>query len=234
MHPSLSMQRSAMQQQQPQVAAATRPTTSLAASAPPAATGRRLPYVLLYLLPLASLVYLLLLPHHPLVAQKIYTDENAWAADGAREAVSSAHVQHAQHVQRRLLAAADGSIRDVIAHTWREAGLDVHSYRHLHDTRGRWTGAASELTYAVVPARMADGKEAVALVVDYDPLDARAAAADSSMSAVAVVSGLAHYLRGQQRSPHPATGSHSLPTRYRLSLYQRRTACLCRCVLAGS
>ena len=176
-------------------------------------TGRRkLPYVMFYLLPLASLVYLALLPHHPLIAQHIYTDENAWAADGARDAITSAHAQHAQHVQALIMrstnteqqaspsspaAAAAASVRHTISHTWRQMGMDVHSYRHQHDASGRWAGDTSELTYAIVPSRMGDGKEAVALVVEYDPHDVRASAADSTMSAVAVGSGLAQYLLSQ-------------------------------------
>lgn len=181
--------------------------TSLPASthAKPAAP-RKLPYALLYLLPLASLVYLLLLPQHPLVAQRIYTDENAWAADGAREALSHSHIQHAQLVQRRLmntecsrLEEAAANLRDSIALIWREMGLDVHRYSHKHDNRGRWAGETSELTYAVVPSRMGDGKEAVALVVDYNPRHIRSSATDTSMSALAIVSGLAQYLLGQRQ-----------------------------------
>ena len=184
--------------------ASSRPATTRLPVLTPTKPTRKLPYAILYLLPLASLVYLLLLPQHPLVAQRIYTDENAWAADGAREAITQAHVQHAQHVHRRLMSAEGSSVeevasslRDSIAHTWREMGLDVHGYSHQHDGRGRWAGETSELTYAVIPSRMGDGKEAVALVVDYNPRDVRASAADSSMSAVAVVSGLAQYLLGQ-------------------------------------
>lgn len=172
------------------------------------AARRKLFSALLYLLPLASLVYLLLLPQHPLIAQRIYTDENAWAADGAREAITEADMQHAQHVQRSIMrisaqsvtaatltpAAAD--VRDLISHTWRAMGMDVHSYQHQHDKRGRWVGDSSDLTYAIIPSRMGDGKEAVALVVDYDPSDVRASLADSTMSAVAVATGLAHYLLG--------------------------------------
>ena len=200
-------------EQRPQLAveaeAALAPTvTSSPASAPgkPAAR-RKLPYALLYLLPLASLVYLLLLPQHPLVAQRIYTDENAWAADGAREALSHSHIAHAQHVQRRLMS-TEGSqpeevaanLRDNIARTWREMGLDVHGWRHQHDGGGRWAGETSELLYAVIPSRMGDGKEAVALVVDFNPRHIRSSATDTSMSAVAIVSGLAQYLLGQPQS----------------------------------
>ena len=180
-------------------------------------TRRRLPYALLYLLPLASFVYLLLLPQHPLIAQRIYTDENAWAAEGAREAVTATHVQHAQHVQRRLMTAEGGveaaNIRDTIARTWRELGMDVYTYRHQHDRRGRWAGETSELTYAVVPSRMGDGKEAVALVVDYDPRHARASAADSTMSGVAIVSGLARYLLGRSHALRitPQQTTHATP-----------------------
>ena len=179
---------------------------------------RQLPYALFYLLPFASVVYLLLLPQHPLIAQRIYTDENAWAAEGAREALTAQHIAHAQHVQRAIMTAEDlpnsptpassshtiassatssTTIRSTIADTWRGMGMDVHSYRHQHDARGRWAGEWSELSYAVVPSRMGDGKEAVALVVQYDPSDARASVAESTMSGVAIVSGLAQYLLGQ-------------------------------------
>ena len=198
-------------------AAAVSPPSTLAAQP---SRRRRLPYVLLYLLPVASLVYLFLLPHHPLIAQRIYTDENAWAADGAREAITTAEVQHAQLVQRRLMT-ADGtaetaavSVRDVVARVWREMGMDVHSYCHHHDPRGRWAGNSSELTYATVPSRMGDGKEAVALVVDYDPRQVRASAAETTMSAVAVVSGLAQYLLGQQQLfSMPVTHPANSPSR---------------------
>ena len=203
------MQQSVMQQQQQEEqrgSVVVQPAASLPSSSLPAPrTRRQLPYVLLYLLPLASLVYLLVLPQHPLIAQKIYTDENAWAADGAREAITASHVRFAQQVQAALMAAeansaaATHTVRDMIARTWRDVGVDVHTYRHHHSAGGRWSGSTSELTYGVIPSRMGDGKEAVALVVDYNPRHARAAAAHTSMSAVAVVSGLAHYLLGQSQ-----------------------------------
>ena len=124
--------------------------------------------LLLHLLTAASLVYLYHLPQHPHVAQLIYTDENAWAADGVAPRINSAHLQQAQAVHERLVSVRGTERRLVLQEAWQALGLELLHYRHQHAAGSEWAGEETAIIYAVVESRMGDGKEAVVLLADYD------------------------------------------------------------------
>ena len=141
-----------------------------AVSPSPAVARRRvlLFHLLLYLLTAASLCYLFFLPHHPHIAQLIYTDENAWAADGVAPRITSAHLHQAQAVHDRLVSVRGTERRLVLQEAWQALGLEQLQYRHQHSAGSEWAGEETVIIYAVVESRMGDGKEAVVLLADYD------------------------------------------------------------------
>jgi hypothetical protein len=125
-------------------------------------------HLLLYVLTAASFAYLYFLPHHPHIAQLIYTDENAWTADGVAPRITSAHLQQAQAVHDRLVNVRGTERRLVLQEAWQALGLELLQYRHQHSARSEWAGEETAIIYAVVESRMGDGKEAVVLLADYD------------------------------------------------------------------
>ena len=167
-------------------------TSSEPPSPPRAARFHRLFPVLLHLLVLASLVYLFLLPHHPLIAQHLYIDENAWLTDSAHDRLTPSHTQRAVTLHHRLARSPPSDRLSLLASEWLSLGLDVHHWPYRHAAGSRWEGEVSAVMYGVVEARKGDGKESVAIVVELD--SSVVAPSLSAVSGVAVVTGLAAYL----------------------------------------
>jgi hypothetical protein len=114
---------------------------------------------------LCGVVLLWLLPNAPLIAQDLYTDENALLPGAALSQLPPDTVERASTLAARAAAAATelprGSVRSLILSEMRAAGLIAEPCGEL-------------IAFGVLAAPKADGKEALALVCDFDSNPGRA------------------------------------------------------------